>query len=71
MNPNFTPPREQITEIISRIYRRGLTTTSGGNISIRDDNGDIWVTPAGIDKGSLQPSDILCVHPDGSVSGPH
>jgi len=65
------PPREQITEIISRIYHRGLTTTSGGNISIRDENGDVWVTPAAIDKGSLRPSDILCVHPDGSVSGPH
>ena len=71
MDPQLTPPREQITEIISRIYRRGLTTTSGGNISIRDENGDVWVTPTGIDKGSLQPSDILCVHPDGSVSGPH
>ncbi|MDD4645525.1 MAG: class II aldolase/adducin family protein [Bacteroidales bacterium] len=71
MNPKLMPPREQITEIISRIYHRGLTTTSGGNISIRDENGDVWVTPAGIDKGSLRPADILCVHPDGSVSGPH
>ncbi|MFH0760263.1 MAG: class II aldolase/adducin family protein [Bacteroidota bacterium] len=71
MNPLLTPPREQITEIIGRIYRRGLTTTTGGNISIRDDNGNVWVTPAGIDKGSLRPADIVCVHPDGSVSGPH
>lgn len=71
MNANIAPPREQINEIIGRIYRRGLTTTSGGNISIRDQNGDVWVTPAGIDKGSLRPSDIVCVHPDGSVSGPH
>lgn len=71
MDPILMHPREQITEIITRIYRRGLTTTSGGNISIRDDNGDVWVTPASIDKGSLRPSDILCVHPDGSVSGPH
>jgi L-fuculose-phosphate aldolase len=71
MNPDLLHPRDQITEIISRIYRRGLTTTSGGNISIRDSNGDVWVTPASIDKGSLRPSDILCVHPDGSVAGPH
>jgi len=71
MNPLLTPPREQITEIISRIYRRGLTTTSGGNVSIRDDEGNVWITPTGVDKGSLKPSDILCVHLDDWVSGPH
>ncbi len=54
-------PRDQITMVIGRIYRRGLTTTSGGNISIIDENGDIWVTPSAIDKGSLLPSDIVCV----------
>lgn len=44
-------PADQITVVISRIYRSGLTTTSGGNISIKDENGDIWITPGGIDKG--------------------
>ncbi len=62
-------PRDQITEIISRIYNAGLTTTSGGNISIRDGEGNIWVTPSAIDKGSLQRKDIVCVKPDGSVHG--
>ena len=51
-------PRDQITEIIGRIYRAGMTTTSGGNISIIDDDGDIWVTPSAIDKGSLTRKDI-------------
>ena len=46
-------PAEQIALIIGRIYRRKMTTTSGGNLSIMDDNGDMWITPAGIDKGSL------------------
>lgn len=64
-------PRDQITLIISRIYKRGLTTTSGGNISIIDDNGDIWVTPSAVDKGSLRPSDIICVKKDGTQIGPH
>ena len=27
-------PADQITVIIGRIYRSGLTTTSGGNISV-------------------------------------
>ena len=62
-------PRDQITEIILRIYHAGLTTTSGGNISIRDSEGNIWVTPSAIDKGTLQRKDIVCVRPDGSVQG--
>ena len=60
-------PADQITVVISRIYRSGLTTTSGGNISIKDENGDIWITPGGIDKGSLTPKDIICVKPDGTI----
>lgn len=64
-------PRDQITKIISRIYKRGMTTTSGGNISIIDENGDIWVTPSAIDKGSLRASDIICVKKDGTVIGKH
>jgi L-fuculose-phosphate aldolase len=64
-------PRDQITMIISRIYKRGMTTTSGGNISVIDENGDIWVTPASVDKGSLRPSDIMCVKTDGTIVGKH
>ncbi|MBG7629490.1 MAG: class II aldolase/adducin family protein [Bacteroidetes bacterium] len=64
-------PRDQITTIISRIYKRGMTTTSGGNISIIDENGDIWVTPSAIDKGSLSASDIICVKKDGTIIGKH
>lgn len=64
-------PRDEITNIISRIYKRGMTTTSGGNISVIDENGDIWVTPSAVDKGSLRPSDIICVKKDGTVVGKH
>ncbi|MFL1011720.1 class II aldolase/adducin family protein [Flavisericum labens] len=70
-NHKLEHPREQITKIISRIYKRGMTTTSGGNISIIDENGDIWVTPSAIDKGSLRASDIICVKKDGTVIGKH
>ena len=64
-------PAEQINVIIGRIYRSGMTTTSGGNISIKDENGDIWVTPSAIDKGTLTPKDIVCVKKDGTIVGPH
>lgn len=68
---NFIHPRDQITTVIARIYKRGMTTTSGGNISVIDDNGDIWVTPSAIDKGSLRASDIICVKKDGTIEGKH
>jgi len=70
-NIKLIHPRDQITVIIDRIYKRGMTTTSGGNISIIDDDGDIWVTPSAIDKGSLRASDIICVKKDGSIIGKH
>lgn len=64
-------PRDQLVDIMNRVYHQGLTTLSGGNLSIRDENGDLWITPAAIDKGRLKPEDIVCVHTDGTVTGLH
>ena len=69
MNSNLMHPAEQIVMFINRVYQKGLTTTSGGNLSILDSDGNIWITPSGIDKGSLTPSDICKVLPDGTVEG--
>ena len=64
-------PRDQLVAIMDRIYRNGMTTLSGGNLSIRDDDDSIWITPAGVDKGKLTPKDIICIRPDGTAIGPH
>lgn len=69
MNFNLMHPAEQIVLLINRVYQKGLTTTSGGNLSIKDSEGVIWITPSGIDKGSLTPADICKVLPDGTVIG--
>src|SRR5690554_6367833 len=66
---NLMHPVEQINVIIGRIYKSGMTTTSGGNVSIRDKNGDIWITPSGVDKGSLTAKDIMQVKKDGTITG--
>ncbi|MCF3108723.1 class II aldolase/adducin family protein [Niabella sp. CC-SYL272] len=71
LNTKTMHPREQIALMMKRIYDRKLTTTSGGNLSICDEEGDIWITPAGVDKGVLDPSDIVCVKKDGTVIGKH
>src|SRR4051812_37928602 len=64
-------PRQEIVETIERIYAYRMTTTSGGNLSIKDENGDVWITPARVDKGSLRREDIVCVRSDGRIEGAH
>lgn len=64
-------PADQLVEMMNRIYKYGMTTTSGGNLSVRDKNGDIWITPSGVDKGSLTRDDIMQVKPDGTCIGKH
>jgi L-fuculose-phosphate aldolase len=71
MNYEYMHPRDELALTLERIYTYKMTTTSGGNLSILDDNGDIWITPARIDKGQLTPKDIVCVRKDGSVDGLH
>jgi L-fuculose-phosphate aldolase len=64
-------PAAQLVAIMNRIYQGGMTTLSGGNLSLKDGDGNIWITPAGIDKGKLSPDDMICVRVDGGVEGSH
>lgn len=64
-------PQDEIVQVMQRIYGYRMTTTSGGNVSLHDENGDVWITPAAIDKGSLRPLDIVCVRGDGRRDGLH
>jgi L-fuculose-phosphate aldolase len=68
---SFLHPREEILQAMQRIYSYRMTTTSGGNLSIREANGDIWITPARVDKGSLSRADIVLVRADGTIDGKH
>lgn len=71
MEMTWFHPRDELVATMQRIYRYKMTTTSGGNLSILDPSGDIWITPSRVDKGGLQPADIACVHPDGTRTGLH
>src|SRR5690242_20189141 len=71
-DPNlFLHPRDEILQAMGRIYHYRMTTTSGGNLSVRDEAGDVWITPARVDKGSLRREDIVHVRAGGGVEGPH
>ena len=62
---------EKIAYIMTRLYTNKLTTTSGGNLSIMDDDGVMWISPSGVDKAHLTADDIMWVTPDGVVHGKH
>ena len=66
---SYLHPRDEILQAMERIYRYRMTTTSGGNLSIREENGDVWITPARVDKGGLRREDIVCVRAGGEVEG--
>lgn len=69
MRFDLQSPRNQLVQIMNRIYYGGLTTLSGGNLSILDDDGDLWITPSRVDKGKLTPADIVQVGANGQVTG--
>ena len=71
MSFSLLHPRDQIVATMARIYGHSMTTTSGGNVSVRDEDGDVWITPARVDKGDLRRQDIVRIRPDGTRDGPH
>jgi L-fuculose-phosphate aldolase len=64
-------PADRLVAAMERIYSYRMTTTSGGNLSIRDEDGTVWITPARVDKGALRREDIVAVRADGTVAGSH
>lgn len=70
MDSSWLHPTEELVRTMERIYRYRMTTTSGGNLSIRDEDGSIWITPSRLDKGKLRPSDVVRVMPDGTHDSP-
>ncbi|MCQ2435533.1 MAG: class II aldolase/adducin family protein [Clostridia bacterium] len=71
MNFDMLHPADQIVKIMNRLYYYGMTTTTGGNLSIRDADGTVWISPSGVDKGSLRREDIMQIKPDGTIVGLH
>ncbi|MCF0146308.1 MAG: class II aldolase/adducin family protein [Eubacterium sp.] len=71
MSMKYVHPADQLVMFMKRIYDRGLTTMSGGNLSIKDSDGNVWITPAGVDKGNLTRDDIILIRPDGTIEGRH
>ena len=66
---SYQHPRDEILHAMERIYRYRMTTTSGGNLSLREPGGDVWITPSRLDKGALRRDDIVCIRAGGHIEG--
>jgi L-fuculose-phosphate aldolase len=50
----FKKERKEVARFMRRLYKQGLTSTSGGNISLRISNEIIVITPSATDKGRMR-----------------
>jgi L-fuculose-phosphate aldolase len=50
----YKTERKEVARFMRRLYKQGLTTTSGGNISLRISDNLIAITPSATDKGSMK-----------------
>jgi L-fuculose-phosphate aldolase len=50
----FKKERKEVARFMRRLYKHGLTTTSGGNISLRLSDELILITPSATDKGRMK-----------------
>ncbi len=51
--------RREVVEVCRRLYERGLIAGPDGNVSVRLDANRVLVTPAGMSKVDVQPSDLV------------
>lgn len=51
---DYREERKEVARFMRRLYRQGLTTTSGGNISLRLRDNIIIITPSATDKGRMK-----------------
>lgn len=57
--------RKEVARIMRRLYRQKLTTTSGGNISLRVSETTVVITPSATDKGRMKWKEVGILTLDG------
>ena len=57
--------RKEVASFMRRLYKQGLTSTSGGNISQRLSDDTIVITPSATDKGRMKWKEVGILNIDG------
>ena len=66
----FRDEREEVARFMRRLYKQGLTTTSGGNISLRLTEDMIAITPSATDKGRMKWDEVAVISLSGENQTP-
>ena len=53
--------REEVARIARQMISSGLVTGTSGNVSARTPEGNVLITPSGLDYGRLEPDDVILV----------
>ena len=61
--------REEIVQVGSLLYQKGLIVATDGNISTRLDDNTILITPSGLCKGFMTPDQLIIIDMDGKKIG--
>jgi L-fuculose-phosphate aldolase len=71
LKEKFKKERKEVARFMRRLYKHGLTTTSGGNISYRISDELILITPSATDKGRMKWKEVGMVTILGENLTPH
>ncbi|HLP75051.1 MAG TPA: class II aldolase/adducin family protein [Bacteroidales bacterium] len=64
-NCKFKDERKEVARFMRRLYKQGLTSTSGGNISLKINEEIILITPSATDKGRMRWNEVGIMRTDG------
>jgi len=60
--------KKEIIRVMHELYRRGLVSALGGNVSARmPGSEEIWITASGVFKGELNEDDLIKIDLEGNV----
>lgn len=66
----FIKERKLLAKYMCRLYEKGLTTCSGGNISMKDAAGNIFITVSQTDKAHISCKEIAVINSDKKLLTP-
>jgi len=67
----YKTERKEVARFMRRLYSHGLTTTTGGNISLKVSDDLIAITPSGTDKGNVKWEEVGLITLSGENLTPH
>jgi L-fuculose-phosphate aldolase len=71
LQDKYKKERKEVAHFMRRLYKHRLTTTSGGNVSLRLSDDLILITPSATDKGRMKWKEVGIVKISGENLTPH